>query len=86
MTREFGPRHYEIATNLHNIAAIAHHQGNAPKAEALYHRALDIKEHVLGTAHPDVALTLYNLAALYHDESNWDIAQDHCLRALSIFE
>ncbi len=39
--------------------------GRGAQAERLYHRALAIKEQVLGSQHPDVAMTLNNLAVLY---------------------
>ena len=40
----FGPEHYEVASNLHNLAAVLCTRGDPDQAERLYLRALTIKE------------------------------------------
>jgi Tfp pilus assembly protein PilF len=60
----FGPEHYEVASNLHNLAAVLCTRGDPDQAERLYLRALTIKENLLGTRSPDAALTRNNLGAL----------------------
>jgi tetratricopeptide (TPR) repeat protein len=60
----FGPEHYEVASNLHNLAAVLCARGDLDQAEKLYRRALGIKEKLLGEDSPDAALTLNNLGAL----------------------
>ena len=60
----FGPEHYEVASNLHNLAAVLCARGDLAEAEKVYQRALAIKEKLLGEDSPDAALTLNNLGAL----------------------
>jgi len=60
----FGPEHYEVAANLHNLAAVLCTRGDLDEAEQFYRRALAIKEKLLGADSPDAALTRNNLGAL----------------------
>jgi tetratricopeptide (TPR) repeat protein len=62
--KTFGPEHYEVASNLHNLAAVVCARGDLDQAEKLYRRALTIKEKLLGAESPDAALTRNNLGAL----------------------
>jgi tetratricopeptide (TPR) repeat protein len=62
--KTFGPEHYEVASNLHNLAAVLSTRGDLDEAERLYRRALTIKEKLLGAESPDAALTRNNLGAL----------------------
>jgi tetratricopeptide (TPR) repeat protein len=58
---------YEIAVNLHGLAAVLAAQGAPAKAEKLYRRALSMKKKLLGADHAEVALVLNNLGALLRD-------------------
>jgi len=60
----FGPEHYEVAANLHNLAAVTAARGHPEQAEAHYRQALAIKEKLLGIESPDAALTRHNLGSL----------------------
>ena len=62
--KTFGPQHYEVAANLHNLAAVLYARGDLAQAEQLYRRALAVKEKLLGADSIDAALTLNNLGAL----------------------
>jgi tetratricopeptide (TPR) repeat protein len=62
--RTFGPEHFEVASNLHNLAAVRCARGDLDQAEKLYRRALAIKEQLLGQDSIDAALTLNNLGGL----------------------
>src|ERR1700722_13335448 len=62
--KTFGPEHYEVASNLHNLAAVVCSRGDLAQAEKLYRRALAVKEKLLGADSTDAALTLNNLGAL----------------------
>jgi tetratricopeptide (TPR) repeat protein len=46
-------------------ALVYRDQGKYEEAEALFNRALTIREQALGTGHPNVARTLNNMAILY---------------------
>ncbi len=59
-----GPEHPEMAADLAALAARLDGQGQYAEAEALYQRALALKEQLLGRKHLDVALTAHNLAML----------------------
>ena len=61
-------------------------QGKYAEAEALYKRALAIREKALGADHPDVAETLYNLAVVYRPQGKYADAEALYKRALAIRE
>ena len=50
--------HPDTAITLNNLAILAFYQGRYEQAESLFHRALIIREQVLGTEHPETANTL----------------------------
>jgi len=81
-----GPKHYEVAINLNNLAALKHAKRNFAEALPLYQRALAIKEKLLGTEHPDVATTLNNLAVLLTAMGKREEAAQLYARALAICE
>jgi tetratricopeptide (TPR) repeat protein len=62
--KTYGPEHYEVAANLHGLAAARAAQGDYQEAEEHYRRALVIKERLLGVESPDAALTRHNLGNL----------------------
>jgi tetratricopeptide (TPR) repeat protein len=66
------PRHYEIAVQLHNLAAIYQALGEPARAEQLYRQALAIKEMLLGGEHPEVAVIADKLGTLIQDRSRRD--------------
>ena len=66
-TGEYGPDHYEVAVNLHDLAAIHRMRGDLAGSQALVLRALAIKRRLLGDRHPEVAALLSSLAALTVD-------------------
>jgi tetratricopeptide (TPR) repeat protein len=47
--KTFGSEHYEVAGNLHNLAAVLCARGHLQEAEQLYRRSLAIKEKLLGS-------------------------------------
>ena len=49
--RVLGPDHYEVATVLENLAAVAARAGESDQAAALRARALRIRRRVLGHTH-----------------------------------
>lgn len=48
------PRRYEIAVQLHGLAAVEHAAGRLDHAERRYREALALKEDLLGPGHPEV--------------------------------
>ena len=73
-----------MARTLHNLASVYNAQGKYAEAEALYKRALEIKEKALGADHPSVAMTLNNLAVLYQGQAKYADAAGLYERALAI--
>jgi tetratricopeptide (TPR) repeat protein len=85
-TRSHGPEHYEVAANLHNLAAAVESLGQFEEAEQHYQRALDIKEQLLGKDNPDVALTGNNLGRLLTTVGRVDAALPLLYRAVATLE
>ncbi len=54
--------HPSTATSLSNLGNVLYLQGKYPESEAVYRRALAMREKLLGSDHPDVATSLNNLA------------------------
>jgi tetratricopeptide (TPR) repeat protein len=76
---------YEIAVNLHNLAAIRQAQERFTEAEDLYHQVLAIKAKLFDADNVEIALTLHNLAVLYTTMARDDEAAALLQRALAIF-
>jgi tetratricopeptide (TPR) repeat protein len=85
--REAKPlRWYEVAVQLHSLAAIDHAAGRLAVAEARYREAFALKEKLLGPDHPELALVLHNLAILLRAQGRDDEAATHLARATRIAE
>src|SRR5262245_61624774 len=82
----FGPTDPRVAIVLNNLANLRHNQGNLAEAEALYQRALAIREAKYGPHHPLVAQSLNNLAALYRERGKYHEAEEFLQRVLAIAE
>jgi tetratricopeptide (TPR) repeat protein len=80
------PRRYEIAVQLHNLAAVEHACGQPGRAEELYREALALKEELLGPDHPEIALIANNLGTLLHERQRGDEAAILFRRALALAE
>src|SRR3989441_948410 len=83
---EFGPGDPRLPASLSSLAELYRARCKYAKAEALYKRALKIREKTLGPDHPEVATSLNNLAVLYHDERKNAEAEPLDKRALAIWE
>ena len=60
----FGPADTRLATSLNTLAALAMAQGQYPRAEPFFQRALAMLEQTLGSEHPVMVTSLENDAAL----------------------
>lgn len=58
-------RHPDVARSMHDLAELYHEQGKFKQAEKLVHKALVIREQLLGPDHSDVARSLTTLAKLH---------------------
>lgn len=76
----------EVAVCCHNLGALCAAQRRWPEADALYRRAVSIKQSRLGAAHPDLGLTLYNLGVLCKQRQQLAEAREHLQQALQIFD
>jgi len=76
----------ELASCLHNLAAVLTQKTEFAKAEPLYKKALAIREENLGADHLDVANTASMLARLHGEQGRFDLALPLQLRALAIRE
>ena len=86
MGQRLARRHSDVADSLSSLAVLYYNQGQYAKAEPLYHRALAIREKVLGPEHLDVANNLNNLAGLYYNQGQYPKAELLMRRALVILE
>jgi tetratricopeptide (TPR) repeat protein len=80
------PRRYEVAVQLHNLAALDQANGLPQRSEQRYRQALAIKEDLLGPDHPEVALVANNLGTLLHQQQRAAEAAELFRRALTIAE
>ena len=80
------PRRYEVAVQLHNMAALDQACGQPQRSEQLYRQALAIKEDLVGPDHPEVALVANNLGTLLQQQHRAAEAADLFRRALAIAE
>jgi tetratricopeptide (TPR) repeat protein len=81
---QFGINHTSYAYYLNVLAAVYVGQAKFDEAEALYRRAMAIREKVLGDDHPDVAQSLTLLSALYSLQRKFGEAEGLLRRALEI--
>jgi tetratricopeptide (TPR) repeat protein len=82
----FGVNHPNYADALSGLAMVYASQGKHEDAEALFKRALAIREKALGAGHPDVAHALNALAIVYEKQGRYGDAEAHYKRALAIDE
>lgn len=73
-----------LATSVSSLAQLKYRQKDLEQAEALFRRALAIRERVLGEKHPDVAVTMNSLARLYFRRNDYAAAAPLLLRLLAI--
>ncbi len=73
-----------LAASLAGLAQIKYLQRDFQQAEALFKRALAIRERRLGDKHPDVAATLNSLARLYFHRNDHLAAAPLLMRLLAI--
>ena len=70
------------AWTLNDLALVYRDQGKYGEAEALFKRALTIREKALGASHPHVGQTLSNLGLVYRDQGKYVEAEELLKRAL----
>ena len=83
---KFGDLDIRLATTSYNLGLLYHAHTRYQEAEALYQRALAIREKVLGPEHRDVATILYDLASLCHVRGKYGKAETLYQRSLAISE
>ena len=80
------PEHPQKAATLDTLAKLSLVQDKAEQAEALFQRALVIRERHFGLTHPDIARSLMDLAKLYEQRGAYERADPLWQRAYIIFE
>ena len=87
LVRRLGKTDDVVGGRLYNNLAVVHKQhGDLDEAEALYRRALGIREAQLGAEHPEVGGIVNNIANLLWARGRMDDAHAYFRRALGIFE
>jgi len=83
--RILGKEHFDVATNLNNLAVLYQNQGRYVEAETLYRQALDMSKRLLGEEHPHIATSLNNLAFLYQSQGKYAEAETFYHQALEMW-
>jgi len=81
-----GADNVRLASSLSNLGQLKYKQKDLPQAEALFRRALSIRERVLGPEHFGLVQNINNLAALHYARGELEQAEPLFLRALAISE
>jgi tetratricopeptide (TPR) repeat protein len=81
----FGPCHYEVASTLHNLAALEEAVGNLERAAELCRLAWQMKRTLLGDEHPDTALTALVLASILLGQGHSPEARELARQAEDVF-
>ncbi len=77
--------HYDVAVNLHNLAAAHAAQHKFASAQKMYREAEKLKQKLLGDDHPDTALTAYGMGVLARARGDHDEALARIGRAERVF-
>ena len=83
---QLGTDNVRLASSLSNLGQLKYKQKDFAQAEALFHRALAIRERVLGPEHFGLVQNINNLAALHYARGELDQAEPLFQRALGISE
>lgn len=75
-----------LASLAHKVGQYLRERGQYAEAEPFFHRAVHIREQVLGAEHPDVATSLNYLGGLYWEQGRFAEAEPLYHRALHIRE
>ena len=81
---QLGADNVRLASSLSNLGQLKYKQKDFAQAEALFHRALAIRERVLGPEHFGLVQNINNLAALHYARGELDQAEPLFQRALGI--
>jgi len=81
---QLGADNVRLASSLSNLGQLKYKQKDLDQAEALFHRALAIRERVLGPEHFGLVQNINNLAALHYARNELDQAEPLFQRALAI--
>jgi len=81
---QLGADNVRLASSLSNLGQLKYKQKDLEQAEALFHRALAIRERVLGPEHFGLVQNINNLAALHYARNELDQAEPLFQRALAI--
>lgn len=81
---QLGADNVRLASSLSNLGQLKYKLKDLEQAEALFHRALAIRERVLGPEHFGLVQNINNLAALHYARNELDQAEPLFQRALAI--
>lgn len=79
-----GADNVRLASSLSSLGQIKYRQKDLEQAEALFRRALAIRERVLGAEHFSLVQAINNLATLHYSRGELDQAAKYFARALEI--
>ena len=78
--------HFDVASDLNQLAWDYTAEGRYHHAEPLYQRSLEIIEKLMGKYHPDIAMICYDMALFYGKQGRYTDAEELFKRAIDIFD
>jgi tetratricopeptide (TPR) repeat protein len=82
--KKFGPKNYQLASTLNNLARISYFLKNFDGAETHSQQYIVILTEALGHEHPNVGAATHNLATVYHIQKKYKDAESAYTKAMAV--
>jgi tetratricopeptide (TPR) repeat protein len=83
-TKKFGPKNYQLASTLNNLARVSYFLKNFDGAESHSQQYIVILTEALGPEHPNVGAAAHNLATVYHIQKKYKEAESAYTKAMTV--
>jgi tetratricopeptide (TPR) repeat protein len=82
--KKFGPKNYQLASTLNNLARVNYFLKNFDGAETNSQQYIVILTEALGPEHPNVGAATHNLATVYHIQKKYKDAESAYTKAMAV--
>ncbi|HEY9758354.1 MAG TPA: tetratricopeptide repeat protein [Oculatellaceae cyanobacterium] len=82
--KRFGPKSYQLATTLNNMARLSYFLKNFDGAETHSQHYISVLTEALGPEHPNVGAATHNLATVYHIQKKYKEAEGSYNKAMVV--
>jgi tetratricopeptide (TPR) repeat protein len=82
--KKFGPKNYQLASTLNNLARVSYFLKNFDGAETHSQQYIVILTEALGQEHPNVGAATHNLATVYHIQKKYKDAESAYTKAMAV--